>query len=157
MVENKIQTLIVEYVSRQKLVYECMMELRPDLIVIPDKTMSRDKKVEIIKKQQNIPRIPYIGTWQRYGTWGYHIHGCGCLLVNIITREPVEWDAPDINSFDELWFFNWYKWVIRINEQYGDISEESLKKEFENLKKTGQIIEVKPSKYQLVSELKDSK
>lgn len=150
MVEDNIKILIVEYVSRQKLVYACMMALRPDLIALSDKTLSRDKKVEIIKERQRIiPRIPNIGTWEKYGTWEYYIHGAGCKLVNLMTKEPLEWDAPNINVFDDLWFFNWCKWVSQINEHYSDISEAILTKGFENFKKTGQVIQVKPSKYQL--------
>jgi len=151
MVEDKIRTLIVEYIFRQRLVHECMTELRPDLIAIADKAMSRHKKVEIIQKQPRNPRISNIGTWQKYGTWEYYIHGGGCRLINLMTEEPLEWDAPDMNSFDDLWFFNWCKWVSQINKQYSNISEDILKKEFENLKKAGQIIQVDPNKYQLVN------
>lgn len=155
MVENKIKRLIIEYVSRQGLVYECLMDLRPDLIAIADKSISRQTKAEIILKQQSLPRIPNIGTWQRYGTWAYHIHGGGCLLVNFMTAERLEWDAPDINSFDVLWFFNWCRWISQINKEYSDISEDILKREFEGLKKSGQVIEAKPRKYQLVNEMRE--
>ena len=53
------------------------------------------------------------GTWGNDDKWEYFLHGGGCLLTNKETGEPINWDCPNIKSFDVFFFHNHLKWQLK--------------------------------------------
>ncbi len=110
--------LISLFVSRQTLVFEALRELRPQ-ILISTGAMVKDQIETVHKSRFDTPPTGYWGANQ---DWKYFLHGLGCKLVHITTQEPIEWDAPDLKSFDRYWFINWLKWYVNYSEEKDSIS-----------------------------------
>ncbi len=45
--------------------------------------------------------------------WEYYLHGQGCMLVNKLTGEPIDWDAPDVKSYKLFFFWRHLIWQLR--------------------------------------------
>ncbi len=75
--------------------FDLLHEIRPDFLG----AAPRPTKAQIRATQR--------GSW---GEWSYYIHGRGCRLVHARTREPIEWDSPDLQTFDPSWFAHWLEW-----------------------------------------------
>ncbi|MBZ0296044.1 MAG: hypothetical protein K8L99_26020 [Anaerolineae bacterium] len=102
-----VYELICLFVARQRLVFQALKELRPQILA----------STGAIDRQQPEPRksifdIPQTGYWGVNQEWKYFIHGLGCKLVHVTTQEPIEWNAPNPKSFDKYWFINWLKWYV---------------------------------------------
>jgi hypothetical protein len=98
-----VYSLVIRFVERQQLVLAALSEIRPDLLDTAGQKAIRPTK-EYIKLTQS-------GYWGKDREWRYFIHGRGCRLIHTATREPIEWNAPDLQRFDPYWFVNWVNWL----------------------------------------------
>ncbi|HRF97836.1 MAG TPA: hypothetical protein PLZ51_21660 [Aggregatilineales bacterium] len=138
---DDLKFLLREYISRQQLVYEAIQELRPDFFIVHDKSISNEDVLKVVRQYQ---KVPFRGTWQKYGTWEYYIHGIGCRLTNLVSGEIIEWDIPHITHFERLWFMNWVNWVRKANHTYQSLSEEVVYDLFNQLEQDGVIERIHP-------------
>jgi hypothetical protein len=126
MVLNTFQTtvysLVERYVARQTLVRDAMSDLRPDLLVV---AKDKDSYEHLIQMTKLYSQVPQSGQWGNNKEWGYFIHGRGTRLTHAITQEPIEWDAPDIRTFDGFWFLNYLQWLL--HQDTGDETISSVK------------------------------
>lgn len=129
-----MKQLIVEYVARQQLVYEAILQLSPVKLVVHDKSIDT---LEVCYLADKYKHIPGRGIWQRYGTWHYFLHGGGCRLTNIISGEPIEWDAPHLNRFYVVWFVNWLSWAEQMNGVVDGVSDKQINAIFNELVEQG--------------------
>jgi hypothetical protein len=129
-----VEIWIQAYIDRQQIVYRALSHLRPDLLMIAE-AQSREKKLEGLRLMVNYKNVPSSGTWidLEGGDWDYFVHGLGCRLISLVDGEPLEWDAPDVNSFDDEWFLNWAKWRIKHTEPSSGIDIEFMKLEIKKL------------------------
>jgi hypothetical protein len=129
------------FISRQQLVHEAMTELRPDLLAAAADT--REERLKSIELAKIYGRVPQSGIWR--DEWDHFIHGLGCRLINLNTQELIEWDAPDVDSFEEDWFLTWLIWDLRLNQRNTEANRELLRQAFRALVSDGTIREVKIS------------
>jgi hypothetical protein len=54
-------------------------------------------------------KSPQRGKW---GEWGFLFHGSGCRLTHPQTREAIDWNGPDIDSFDTYFFIEHLEWRL---------------------------------------------
>ena len=110
--------LVRRFVERQKLVYQVMEEIRPDKLMF----------VRMYEQHQGKPTEEDFSAYSEYakwfvetpqggwwGEWVYFFHGAGCRLMNILTGEPIDWEAPDVDRFDRFFFSDYLKWAFKRN------------------------------------------
>jgi hypothetical protein len=107
-VHKAVYSLIKRYVDRQQLVRNAIHDLRPDLLIVVDGNTRLEELVQMTERHSGAPQS---GQWGQLQEWSYFIHGRGCRLIHTTTREPIEWDAPDIRRFDRFWFMNYVTWL----------------------------------------------
>lgn len=68
------------------------------------------------------------GIWRdsEQNEWRYFLHGGGCRLTNIKTREPIDWDCPDVNSYDRWKFMFHLQWQLLSQERAGKLVSANL-------------------------------
>ena len=140
---DDLKVLLREYISRQQLVYDILQELRPHFFAVHDKSVSGIDLVNLVR--QGILHVPFTGTWQKYGTWKYYIHGAGCRLTNMISGEIIEWDTPHVTHFERLWFMQWVNWVKKVNNTYQSLSEDVVYGLLHQLEEVGVVERIHPS------------
>jgi hypothetical protein len=113
-----MRRLIEQFIERQQLVALAMLDIHPGPLQMAG---THILGIEI---------APHIGRWRQRqeteegfhynwqkgiwrGEWEHWAHGIGCRLTNIHTGERIEWDAPDLQAFDEHWFWNYLDWRVR--------------------------------------------
>jgi hypothetical protein len=104
-------SLIQIFVERQQIVVEAMEEVCPRRLRMAG--ISREIASEAYWKEISSNKLrdqPQFGEW--HGEWKYFWHGCGCRLKNLSTGEIIEWDAPDLQTFDKYWLSNWIAWAF---------------------------------------------
>jgi len=143
MMLDDLKVLLREYISRQQLVYDILQELRPHFFAVHDKSVSGIDLVNLVR--QGILHVPFTGTWQKYGTWKYYIHGAGCRLTNMISGEVIEWDTPHVTDFDLKWFMNWINWVKNVNHTYQSVTEDVVYNLLNQLEQEGVVERPRPS------------
>jgi len=119
--QKAVLNLIRQFVNRQRLVFEAIRELRPTVLL----STGAIKREDLVGKLKLRSEIPDKGLWGKNKEWEYSFHGLGCKLTHMVTREPIEWNAPSINNFDRYWFMNWTNWYLQQNSE--DSSLQSLK------------------------------
>jgi hypothetical protein len=117
-----VYSLIERYVVRQALVRDAMNDLRPDLLVVAGDKGSYEHLIQMTKRYSHVPQS---GQWGNDKEWRYFIHGRGGRLTHTITQEPIEWDAPDIHTFDGFWFLNYLQWLL--HQDTGDKNISAIK------------------------------
>ena len=55
-------------------------------------------------------KTPSRGTWG--SEWRFGFHGGGCLLINNLTREEIDWTGPDTSRFSPYSFTRHLKWRL---------------------------------------------
>lgn len=100
--ERSILDLVYRFVDRQQVTLEAFRELRPAIV---DTKADQAKLIDTLTQYIN---HPWQGNWHE---WSFHFHGLGCRLINNKTAEIIEWEAPDVNTFDRFWFVNWLEWL----------------------------------------------
>jgi hypothetical protein len=151
MIHDNIKSLVNKYISRQRIVYEAVVDLRPDKLVVADKTVGDLEAAMVAEKYKDVPGI---GFWLKHGKWKYYMHGGGCRLTNVDTGEPLEWDAPDTEVFDKHWFINWHKWTVQGTLDGENITDDMIAEALLNLEKEGYITRVEStngSKFRLTN------
>jgi hypothetical protein len=145
--QAKLFTLVERFVQRQHLVVEAIKEIRPDLLSehIGGETKPRPPKEYI--------RATQAGDWGKNKEWDYFIHGGGCRLIHKVTKEPIEWNAPDINKFDPYWFCNWVQWLL--SQSTEDESEKEIVFTLESRLKSQDIKEMRKIVFELLNQLRD--
>jgi hypothetical protein len=116
-----VRNLAAYYVLRQQLVVLAMLDLNTinlskvgELNIVPYvKTFKerRRKKGEARSNGHDIEEAPESLIWK--GDWKHGVHGAGCLLLNLRTGEPLEWDGPDPNEFRIDWLMNNLIWRLK--------------------------------------------
>ena len=109
-IESIMYSLVKQYLERQGLVLEALRELRPDLLSESEGEKRRRPSKEYV-------RLSQAGRWGKNKEWDYFIHGRGCRLTHSMTREPIEWNDPDLTRFDPHWFVNWVDWWLHQENQ----------------------------------------
>ncbi len=77
-----------------------------------------------VAKRASERNLPQTGIWHdsEQNEWEYTLHGGGCRLVNTKTGEPINWDPPDVNSYDTFKFMYNLKWQISFPERATKLS-----------------------------------
>jgi hypothetical protein len=135
LVKQELYEAIAYFVERQALVAEAMRDLGLDLELVGQfgavawvSSVSHivdgvEKLTELfeegsifhrVAEQAEVKRVPQIGTWvdDDAGVWKYFLHGGGCKLTNTATGEPIDWDCPDVLSFDPWKFRPHLEWQL---------------------------------------------
>ncbi len=118
-IQHAIFATILKYVERQKIALEAIIDLRPDIWIL---TSGENLNEELIKRTEVSVHTPQSGHWGTGKEWSYFIHGLGIRLLHTITQEPIEWDAPDINTFDRYWFVNYVEWLLNQHSEEQTLS-----------------------------------
>lgn len=111
-VHTQLYRLIQQFINRQEIVFQALKDLRPQILISTGAITRHEIKV----LQKSRFYFPQIGFWGEDNTWKYFIHGLGCKLIHVKTKEPLEWNAPNLNSFDIYWLSNWLKWYLESNK-----------------------------------------
>lgn len=145
--------LVEIFVTRQAIVKKAMQELRPDLLLRYDKSISTIELIEIAKAYLG---TPFRGVWQDDNDWNYYIHGAGCRLTNMDTGEPLEWAAPNLDEFYDEWFLTWLNWYVENHEASEEIQKlqnmqnNEIRDLLLELEKARLITSVKPNHFRLI-------
>ena len=72
------------------------------------------RKLYQVAKRTSERNLPQHGIWHDHeqNEWKYFLHGGGCRLVNYKTGEPIDWDCPDVNSYDKYKFLCHFEWQL---------------------------------------------
>ncbi|MBZ0318927.1 MAG: hypothetical protein K8L91_21105 [Anaerolineae bacterium] len=125
--QSEIFSLLKAYIERQKIVLAALNDLKP--YILPTAQGSKQVK-EILDLLEQSKDVPFRGNWGQNNEWFYYIHGYGCRLIHNDNKEPIEWDAPNINSVNVNWFINWLKWFIEMTKIEDPVLSELPKYEF---------------------------
>jgi hypothetical protein len=81
--------------------------------------------IEAIKRNAE-RQYPQRGTWGENDEWEYYLHGGGCLLTNKETGEPIDWDCPNLKSFDEFFFRTHLEWQLEASDRKAELKHTKL-------------------------------
>lgn len=75
---------------------------------------AEQRKLYQVAKRASERNLPRCGIWRdrEQNEWEYSLHGIGCLLKNVKTGEPIDWDAPNVNSYTPMFFEQNLLWQI---------------------------------------------
>ena len=125
LVKEELLEAISYYIGRQKIVAQAMTDLGLDVTTkFNSKTPLEGNELEKFKKwSEQRSKIPSRGTWvdKEGNKWEYFLHGEGCLLTNIETGEPIEWDIPQTDSFDPYFFHDNLFWQFKAESRYDKV------------------------------------
>ena len=134
LVKRELYDAIAHFVERQKLVAQAMVDLGlsleevgqygvlawaanlpPGRVVAQSETeeISDGCKIYSMRKRVEALQLPDRGVWMdRDGNeWEYYLHGKGCLLINKLTGEPIDWECNTVGL--SIWFFLQYlEWQL---------------------------------------------
>jgi hypothetical protein len=119
-IQAAIYTLVVYYIQRQQTVRMVFEDLRPEWLEF-EEALSRgahdDAVMSIaIRMKQNITSP--LGRWGTHQEWRYQFRGKGCLLTHYHTREPIQWEIPNIYRFDRRWLTDHMYWLFGQSNGY---------------------------------------
>jgi len=142
--EQELYQAIVYYIERQQLVVQAMLDLKLDINAIGkfgalawsyDESSSENNLSQIdgllqhtfdehqreilnARKYAIEGKVSRKGVWKdRTGQeWNYQLHGGGCLLQNILTQEPLDWDCPNPKAFDIFFFSRHLDWRLTTSQ-----------------------------------------
>lgn len=136
------RNLMQYFLERQRLVVLAMLDISPTLLTMDGAEIPPIDLVPYIElfeeRQAHIqsPSELYRGIWKE--DWEYRIHGIGCKLTHMRTREPIEWDSPNSKAFRFDWFWQHLIWrneyesddpyVARCSSWLKDVSEQHTHK-----------------------------
>ena len=140
--QRAIYLSVKQFVLRQQIVQHAMLDIRPDLLEIAE-TGKLDSA--LLVKVKHYMSVPQQGLWVGDPEWQYYIHGRGCKLINVITQEPLNWDPPDVLTFDKYWFIDYLRWLGNSNTDTADF--------IDVIKEITALIEGEQQILQLIEEL----
>lgn len=143
-VKQELYKAISYFVERQYLVVQAMLDLGLDLNEVDrygpvawavaerennfnwDELDSKDEQVKEIlevSRRAQARQISQIGTWRDRtdNEWQYFLHGKGCLLTNTHTHEKINWNCPNVLSFDPYFFLDHLEWQLTSPERKHDL------------------------------------
>lgn len=144
-IKDELRKALAYFIERQRLVAQAMTELGLDLNEVgkfkaaawaSGRKSKKNEAQNIIANIENIEN-PYTrqlfevvkrasardlsqsGIWRdgENNVWRYFLHGGGCRLTNTKTKEPIDWDCPDVNSYDRYKFFYHLEWQLTSSER----------------------------------------
>ena len=148
-VKKELKIALAYFVERQNLVAQAMTELGLDLNEVAEfksavwssgANSNKDdtqnsiaslepenayvKKLFQVAKRASERNLSQSGIWRdsEDNEWRYFLHGGGCRLTNTKTGEPIDWDCPDVNSFDRYKFFYHLEWQLSSSERAGNLN-----------------------------------
>jgi hypothetical protein len=119
-VQTAFLILVQRFAERQKLVFAVMEELRPDKLMFvrmheqPERPTEEEYRA-YLEYAKWFATMPQAGYWGKNNEWRYFFHGGGCRITHVVTGEPIDWEAPDVNRLDRFFFADYLKWVFRQN------------------------------------------
>ena len=140
LAKDELYKAIQHFVERQQIVVQAMLDMKLDINAIGkfaslgwassassengQKPLDRfqkepasefEKEIYAVMKRSEEIKVPRKGVWKdKTGEeWNYVLHGGGCLLINLETQEPVDWDCPNPKAFDETFFFVHLDWRLK--------------------------------------------
>lgn len=150
MTRDYILSMIEKYIARQQLVWEAIVELRPDKVAMARFVGRREVSFEeVLALAEQYKDAPYSGHWNKHGNWRYLIHGNGCRLKNVERGEILDWDAPDREVFDQYFFVYWFMWSIQQEQHNRNITEAEVAQSIVELEADGHLVQVEYTKYRL--------
>lgn len=114
--ELSVHNLIKRFIARQQVVFSVFRALRPAIVDVDPINLDEKKLIEILTRYID---APWKGHWHE---WTYFFQGTGCRLINDETAEIIEWEAPDVNTFDRYWFVNWLEWLWMFHPDDKDLT-----------------------------------
>jgi hypothetical protein len=117
-IQNAVFSTVLGFVKRQEIALKALSELRPVILRIAGKRDFTDTQDGVTQEKADVPSIGY---WGEKSEWEYFIHGLGIKLIHTTTREPIEWDGPDVNTFDQYWFLEHLEWLLEQGTDNEDI------------------------------------
>jgi hypothetical protein len=143
LAKNELYMAACHFVERQQLVVQAMSEMKLNIDAIGkfgsfgwassassengEKPLDRfpeeptgefEKELYAVLKYAEEIKMPRKGVWRDHSgqTWNYILHGAGCLLTNSETQEPIDWDCPNPQAFDEFFFIVHLGWRLNQND-----------------------------------------
>ena len=110
--QSAIYRLLKRFVSRQVLALRAIEEMRPHFILIAKRERPIEEILTEMLNEIKRPQAPQSGYTGDNNEWEYFFHGGGCQLTHTVTQEIIDWDAPDVKTFDRFWFLNWLEWLL---------------------------------------------
>jgi hypothetical protein len=159
-VKDELSNALAYFIERQKLVAQALVELGLDLNEVAEfksaawssggklkgdnshiASVSPDNaQVQVlfqVAKRALEKNLSQSGIWRDHenNEWQYFLHGGGCRLTNRKTGEPIDWDCPDVNSYDKYKFLHHLEWQLSSSERADKltISRRLEKTELESL------------------------
>ena len=148
VVKQALYRHLLIFIERQQLVAHAMRDLGLNLDAVgqhgalawgwlaevPDETrqawLAELRAQEPLSLLLHTPsqRVAQQGVWyDPTGTaWDYYLHGCGCRLKHQMSGEPLDWDCPDVQSFDPYFFNEYVDWLVRQSGR--DVDTEMLRR-----------------------------
>jgi hypothetical protein len=125
--QSAVIALIKRFVERHQLVRAAIGDLRPHFL------LDRGSTVEAVLEWAQMDakcshEILQGGYWGTDNEWEYFVHGGGCRLTHTVTRELIDWDAPNIHRFDKFWLVDYLQWLLQ--QQSNDNWLQILKTQF---------------------------
>jgi hypothetical protein len=137
---NQMLTAISLFIERQMVVLEIMQQMRPDLLALAGATDAESVLAGFALSEKH-GSVPQKGIWTHENQeWEYFFHGLGCRLVHMDSGEPIEWDAPNVSSFDREWFLNWYGWQQARDSSLQVTNAQSPSDTFDSLVDSGLVV-----------------
>lgn len=125
LVKAQLLDAITYYIDRQEIVAQAITELGLDITTnFNSKTPLEGDELEKLRKwSEQRSKIPSRGIWidKDGNEWEYFLHGNGCLLTNVKTGEPIEWDIPQLESFDPYFFHDNLFWQFKSTSRYDKV------------------------------------
>ncbi len=95
--------LVEQFVQRQSIPFEVIRKYRPHLV---DSSKRRSTDRAYLSSTAS-------GFWGEANEWEYRLHGGGCHVIQVETREVIGWDAPNLRRFDPYWLVDWIRWYMK--------------------------------------------
>ena len=140
--KEELKNALDYFIERQKLVAQAMIDLGLDLNEVAkfkSAAWSSGSKLEgnnsnsasvssdnvqvqelfQVAKRASERNLSQSGIWRvdENNEWQYFLHGGGCRLTNMKTGEPIDWDCPDLNSYDKYKFLHHLEWQLSSPER----------------------------------------
>jgi hypothetical protein len=114
VVKQELRRAIAYFIGRQRLVAQAMLDLGLNL-----------DEIGRCGAMGWAGRISQRGIWKDESgcEWRYYLHGAGCLLRSLRTDEPINWDCPNVDAFDDYFFMQHLEWQLRSSDTKSQLTQ----------------------------------